>query len=127
MTLFKSNLYFKTICWLLLNLLLLAGIGFGVIVWFTHGSPEDRGVLPASLLSTKCDSALRVISANLQYRDVRDWKELVSPYARKLPVAVHLQTLDTESIRDAAIPDAMVKKAGTLPTSIYTFYNGLTI
>lgn len=121
MTLFKSNLYFKTICWLLLNLLLLAGIGFGVIVWFTHGSPEDRGVLPASLLSTKCDSALRVISANLQYRDVRDWKELVSPYARKLPVAVHLQTLDTESIRDAAIPDVMVKKAGTLPTSIYTF------
>ena len=117
MNLLRCNLYVKIILWMLLNLVLLAVLGCGVSWYVMTGKGYD-GVLPASLFSTRADSALRVISANLQYRSVLEWEELLEPHARRLPVRVHVQSLDTESIRDPAIPDRMVEQAKKLPRAI---------
>lgn len=120
MNLLRCNLYVKIILWMLLNLVLLAVLGCG-ISWYVMAGKGYDGVLPASLFSTRADSALRVISANLQYRSVLEWEDLLEPHARRLPVRVHLQSLDTESIRDSAIPDRMVEQAKNLPRAIYSF------
>ena len=116
----RCNLYVKIILWMLLNLELLAVLGFGFGVYLMTGRGQD-GILPASLFSTRADSALRVISANLQYRSVLEWNELLETHARKLPVNVHLRTLNTESLRDPAIPDRMVEQAQKLPRAVYSF------
>ena len=120
MNLFRCNLYVKISLWMLLNLVLLAVLGFGLSCYAMLGNGYD-GVLPASLFSTRADSALRVISANLQYHSVLEWKELLEPHARSLPVRIHIQTLDSESIRDMDIPYKMVEQARMLPRAIYSF------
>lgn len=120
MNLLSCNLYVKIILWMLLNLVLLVVLGCGISCYVMMGRGYD-GVLPASLFSTRADSALRVISANLQYRSVLEWEELLVPHARRLPVQVHIHSLDTESIRDGHIPDKMVQQARTLPRAIYSF------
>lgn len=120
MSVLRCNLYVKIILWMLLNLVLLAVLGCGFSLYLMAGRGQD-GILPASLFSTRADSALRVISANLQYHSVLEWEELLEPHARRLPVHVHLQSLDTESIRDTAIPERMVEQAKKLPRAIYSF------
>ena len=110
MSVLRCNLYVKIILRMLLNLVLLAVLGCGFSLYLMAGRGQD-GILPASLFSTRADSALRVISANLQYHSVLEWEELLEPHARRLPVHVHLQSLDTESIRDTAIPERMVEQA----------------
>ncbi len=114
------NLYIKISLWLVLNLVLLAALVAGISCYVLMGRSYD-GVLPASLFSARADSSLRVISANLQYRSVLEWEELLKPHARHLPVLIHIQTLDTESIRDTCIPDKMVAQAKKLPRAIYSF------
>ncbi|MGN1038518.1 MAG: hypothetical protein ACI4P0_03900 [Mailhella sp.] len=101
------NLYIKISLWLVLNLVLLAVLVCSLSYYVLMGRGYD-GVLPASLFSARADSTLRVISANLQYRSVLEWEELLKPHARHLPVLIHIQTLDTESIRDPCIPETMV-------------------
>ena len=116
----SGSLYVKTILWMLLNLLLLAVLGVAVAGYAMLGAGYD-GVLPASLFSARSDSVLRVVSANLQYRPVREWMTLVKPHAERLPVRMHFETLDTESILDGGIPDKMVAQAKALPRATYTF------
>ena len=120
MTLPRCNLYVKLSLWMLLNFVLLATLG-SVLCCYVMTNKGYDGILPASLFSTRADSSLRVISANLQYHSVLEWKELLEPHTRRLPVRVHLQSLDTESIRDPDIPDKMVEQARKLPRSIYSF------
>ncbi len=120
MSLLRCNLYVKLSLWMSLNFVLLAALGGG-LCWYVMTSRGYDGILPASLFSTKADSALRVISANLQYHSALEWEELLKPHARRLPVRVHLQSLDTESIRDSDIPDKMVDQAKKLPRAIYSF------
>ena len=120
MKLFRCNLYVKIILWMLLNLVLLAVLGVAAAGYVMTGKGYD-GVLPASLFSTRSDSTLRVISANLEYSSVLEWKELLTPYAKRLPVRLHIQSLDTESIRDTEIPDKMIEQAKKLPRAIYSF------
>lgn len=105
---------------MLLNLVLLAALGFGVCSYALLGR-GGSGVLPATLFSQRADSVLRVISANLQYCSVLKWEELLEPHSASLPVRIHIQSLDTESIRNNDIPARMVEQARKLPRAIYSF------
>ena len=99
MRLLSANLYIKIVLWMLLNLVLLAVLSACIACWALMGRGYD-GVLPASLFSARADSALRVVGANLQYRSALQWEELLKSHTGKLPVRLHVQTLDTESITE---------------------------
>jgi len=120
MRLFRANLYVKIVLWMLLNIVLLAMLGGGVACWALMGRGYD-GILPASLFSAKADRALRVVSANLQYRSALQWEELLKPHIDRLPVRLHMQTLDTGSVIDKSIPEKMTTQARALPRATYTF------
>ncbi len=116
----SGNLYVKISLWMLLNLLLLGVLGALAAGYMLLETGHD-GVLPASLFSTRSDSVLRVISSNLQYRPAREWMGLLRPHAENLPVKLHVETLDTETIVNQDIPDKMTAQAKGLPRATYTF------
>lgn len=120
MNLLSCNLYVKIGLWMFLNFLLLAALGAGAC-WYSLTAGGSDGVLPASLFSARSDRALRVISSNLQYRSVTDWEELLAPHTGRLPVKLHVRSLNTDSIRDPDIPDRMLEQAKKLPHAIYSF------
>ncbi len=120
MRLLSANLYIKIVLWMLLNLVLLAVLSACIACWALMGRGYD-GVLPASLFSARADSALRVVGANLQYRSALQWEELLKSHTGKLPVRLHVQTLDTESVICRNIPEKMTSQARALPRATYTF------
>ncbi|WP_298068721.1 HAMP domain-containing sensor histidine kinase [uncultured Mailhella sp.] len=117
------NLYVKIGCWMLLNLALLGVLCAVLAAYALFGGKYD-GVVSASLFSARSDSTLRVISANLQYCPVLEWKGLLEEHIKRLPVRFHIQTLDTESIRSPEIPDSLVARAARLPRAPYSFCPG---
>ena len=120
MSWFSGNLYVKTTLWMLLNLLLLGVLGVLAAGYMLLETGYD-GILPASLFSARSDSVLRVISSNLQYRPAGEWMGLLRPHAEKLPVKLHVATLDTETIVNGDIPEKMAAQAKGLPRATYTF------
>lgn len=114
------NLYVKIGCWMLLNLLLLGLLCMLFGGYALFGGGYD-GVVSASLFSARADSVLRVVSANIQYCPVLEWKELVEQHVKRLPVRFYIHTLDTESIHSPEIPKSIIEIAAKLPRATYSF------
>ena len=67
------SLYSKIALWLVLNLVLLAVLGFGIGWYVLLGN----GLVPAHFFSSNIENSFRLVSVNLQYRSVFTWQKLL--------------------------------------------------
>lgn len=112
------SLYAKIALWLVLNLVFLAVLGLGTVWYVLLGS--GNGLVPAHLFSSNIENSFRLISVKLQYRSVFSWQQLLKPYNRDQALRFHLLSLETNVLRDDAIPEDVVRVAKKIPNSSFT-------
>ena len=112
------SLYSKIALWLVLNLVLLAVLGFGIGWYILLGN--GNGLVPAHLFSSNIENTFRLISVNLQYRSVFTWETLLQQYNRDRALRFHLYSLETGVLYDTQIPDAVIQAGKSIPKSTFT-------
>ena len=112
------GLYTKIALWLVLNLVLLAALGFGIGWYVLLGN--GNGLVPAHLFSSNIENSFRLISVNLQYRSVFTWQRLLRQNDRGGALRFHLLSLETGVLYDDGIPEAVVRAAKSIPQSSFT-------
>ena len=82
---------------------------------------NKNGQFNISFFSSKIEDAFRVISMDIQHRDVDTWGTIVSRY--NMPgVVFHLTSLDVEkTFTDSVIPVSMITSALSIPRVPFTF------
>lgn len=112
------GLYAKIALWLVLNLVLLAALGFGIGGYVLLGN--GNGLVPAHLFSSNIENSFRLISVNLQYRSVFTWQRLLRQNDRGDALRFHLLSLETGVLYDKGIPEEVVRAAKSIPQSSFT-------
>ena len=117
------SLYSKLLGWLLLNLLLIVLLGGGFITYLLLG---NNGLAPAYLFNPEVDNLFRLISTNLQYHPVLEWRYILERYEKGSTLRIHLVGLDEDGIyfTEEIIPTNVVKIASDLPRIPFTFCAG---
>ena len=110
------SLYSKIALWLVLNLVLLAVLGFGIGWYVLLGN----GLVPAHFFSSNIENSFRLVSVNLQYRSVFTWQKLLKQYDRGEALRFHLRTLETGVLYDDCIPEKVIQAAMAIPKSSFT-------
>lgn len=110
------SLYSKIALWLVLNLVLLAVLGFGIGWYVLLGN----GLVPAHFFSSNIENSFRLVSVNLQYRSVFTWQKLLKQYDRGEALRFHLRSLETGVLYDDCIPEKVIQAAMAIPKSSFT-------
>lgn len=110
------SLYSKIALWLVLNLVLLAVLGFGIGWYVLLGN----GLVPAHFFSSNIENSFRLVSVNLQYRSVFTWQKLLKQYDRGEALRFHLRSLETGVLYDDCIPEKVIQAAMDIPKSSFT-------
>lgn len=110
------SLYSKIALWLVLNLVLLAALGFGIGWYVLLGN----GLVPAHFFSSNIENSFRLVSVNLQYRSVFTWQKLLKQYDRGEALRFHLRSLETGVLYDDCIPEKVIQAAMAIPKSSFT-------
>ena len=100
------SLYSKIALWLVLNLVLLAVLGFGIGWYVLLGN----GLVPAHFFSSNIENSFRLVSVNLQYRSVFTWQKLLKQYDRGEALRFHLRSLETGVLYDDCIPESFRRR-----------------
>ena len=108
------SLYSKIALWLVLNLVLLAVLGFGIGWYVLLGN----GLVPAHFFSSNIENSFRLVSVNLQYRSVFTWQKLLKQYDRGEALRFHLRSLETGVLYDDCIPEKVIQAAMAIPKSL---------
>lgn len=110
------SLYSKIALWLVLNLVLLAVLGFGIGWYVLLGN----GLVPAHFFSSNIENSFRLVSVNLQYRSVFTWQKLLKQYDRGEALRFHLRSLETGVLYDDCIPEKVIQAAMAILKSSFT-------
>lgn len=116
----KNHLYTKLVCWLLLSLLLIICIIAAFLGYVVFGSSD--GLVPSNIFSSQLENRLRVISTNLQYKDAREWEQILATYDEPGKYRFHLVNLDESDLHYTSVfvPAKVMEAASRIPRSRFT-------
>lgn len=107
------RLYTKFMVWSVLNLVWVAVVVVGGS-WLLLGS---NGLFAHVLFRGGINSVMHVVAANLQYKPIYAWQEVLQGYSESYEIRFHVQSLDDMGNipSNDSIPDKVIKAANRIP------------
>lgn len=108
------RLYPKFFLWAALNLVWLGALCAVALIWLLLGS---EGRYPHLFFSGGINSAMQIVVANLQYKPMNEWRDILHKYSDTYGVVFRMRPLDPADPLPlgAKVPDALLDSALKIP------------